>query len=767
MADPQIQQLLQAFGQLTGAAGNTRASLTGASQAMARLREQMQRGTGTVQSQTQALQSSIAQFGALQESVQKSAAGQQLLAQQAQAASEIFRNSAGAMSAALLKGGLTEAVSFVTKQMYTAIGSYQEGASGIQTAFNMQNAALESQISMLDKLTAGAEMAATTLALIPNPIARLTAGVAAGVGALAGFAKNLSVEQQKGLQALNKEVSITTMSFDVMTKNGVLLGGGMAQMRETAGELRLNLNEFSQVVTRSRKELVDFGGSAAGGVKKLRNVGLAFDQLSAEGKDLRRNLLLSGISYEEQTEGLAQFMDIMNKTGKLRGMTDKEIAEAGAKHLMTMKAVTAFTGEDLKAAQARAKEAAQQGAVRVKLEKLGGEATQKFMTLSAKMGPDMTKAMQQMLVTGGQVVDKNLNIMLNASPTRRRILDQVYADLQNGSITQAEASERYEQMLKDNAEAIKAEGDAAATLFGGIDVMGKGFSEQARFAESSQDLAARGLAARQAEVDGIGNTVQQMERLRTNMDKLGNVIDPLRESMIQAELITRTKIPEQINNLTGAMAMFVDKLGPKGLAGVMDEQFKLQEKYMKMYLGLVAEGPKVQTGGKVAEVGAKAGEVFLSVVSKLSDVVDKMDTVATRILKNLPGRATGSLGATGSIFEDFGPEGRLVRLHGVESVMTPKNVEDLLENAQAGVMKGLASTTSTDSATSAESAKMSETVTSTLSTLATQITNSNQAQISKLDELISTMRDKTIWEDMLRATEDTAENTRKMTNALA
>jgi hypothetical protein len=720
-----------------------------------------------VQSQTQALQSSIAQFGALQESVQKSAAGQQLLAQQAQAASEIFRNSAGAMSAALLKGGLTEAVSFVTKQMYTAIGSYQEGASGIQTAFNMQNAALESQISMLDKLTAGAEMAATTLALIPNPIARLTAGVAAGVGALAGFAKNLSVEQQKGLQALNKEVSITTMSFDVMTKNGVLLGGGMAQMRETAGELRLNLNEFSQVVTRSRKELVDFGGSAAGGVKKLRNVGLAFDQLSAEGKDLRRNLLLSGISYEEQTEGLAQFMDIMNKTGKLRGMTDKEIAEAGAKHLMTMKAVTAFTGEDLKAAQARAKEAAQQGAVRVKLEKLGGEATQKFMTLSAKMGPDMTKAMQQMLVTGGQVVDKNLNIMLNASPTRRRILDQVYADLQNGSITQAEASERYEQMLKDNAEAIKAEGDAAATLFGGIDVMGKGFSEQARFAESSQDLAARGLAARQAEVDGIGNTVQQMERLRTNMDKLGNVIDPLRESMIQAELITRTKIPEQINNLTGAMAMFTDKLGPKGLAGVMDEQFKLQEKYMKMYLGLVAEGPKVQTGGKVAEVGAKAGEVFLSVVSKLSDVVDKMDTVATRILKNLPGRATGSLGATGSIFEDFGPEGRLVRLHGVESVMTPKNVEDLLENAQAGVMKGLASTTSTDSATSAESAKMSETVTSTLSTLATQITNSNQMQIGKLEELISTMRDKTIWEDMLRAMEDNADYSKRIADNIA
>jgi hypothetical protein len=200
----------------------------------------------------------------------------------------------------------------------------------------------------------------------------------------------------------------------------------------------------------------------------------------------------------------------------------------------------------------------------------------------------------------------------------------------------------------------------------------------------------------------------------------------------------------------------------------MDEQFKMQEKYMKMYLGLVAEGPKVQPAGKIAEVGAKAGEILLGAVGKLSGAVNNLDAIITHLRTRLKFNK-GTLGVGGEYFRDFGA-GTLVELHGMEAVMTPKQVQELLQNAQAGVMKGLASTTSTDSAiaaTSAESAKMSETVTSTLSTLATQITNSNQAQISKLDELISTMRDKTIWEDMLRATEDTAENTRKMTNALA
>jgi hypothetical protein len=238
---------------------------------------------------------------------------------------------------------------------------------------------------------------------------------------------------------------------------------------------------------------------------------------------------------------------------------------------------------------------------------------------------------------------------------------------------------------------------------------------------------------------------------------------------VQAEQVTPNKLPEQINNLTGAMAMFVDKLGPKGLAGVMDEQFKLQEKYMKMYLGLVAEGPKLQTGGKVAELSAKAGEVFLGVVNKFSGAVDRFSqSVGGGGGKGgkPQGYNKGTLGVHGQYFHDFGLR-TLAELHGPQAVMTPNQFTDLVKNAQAGVLKDLASTTSTDSAASAESAKMSDTVTSTLSTLATQITNSNQAQIGKLDELISTMRDKTIWEDMLRATEDTAENTRKMTNALA
>jgi len=547
-----------------------------------------------------------------------------------------------------------------------------------------------------------------------------------------------------------------------MTKNGVLFGGGMLQMRETSGELRLNLNEFSKVVSTSRKELTDFGGSTAGGVKKLRNVGLAFDQLAKEGKNFRQDLLMSGISFEEQTEGMAQFMDIMNKTGQLRGMSDKQIAEEGAKYLMNMKAISAFTGEDAKQAQARAKQAAEQGAVRVKLEKLGGESTQKFMALSAKMGPDMTKAIQQMLVTGGQVVDKNLNIMLANSPTRKKILDQVYADLNAGTISAKEASARYEALVKDNAEALKAEGDSMAETFGGISALDKGLDGVTRLAEGQQDLANRGLAAREKEIAQLGDTTEQMK----NLTKLG--IDPLRESIVNAELVVRNQLPLTMNNLTGGIAQFTDSIGDKGLAGQMKAQMQNQEKFMDAAIRFISgrQAEIMTPGSKVAEGFNKVGDLLLTAVSKLSGVVKDFSGVVESLRPKLKFNK-GTLGVEGNYFKDFGA-GTLVELHGMEAVMTPAQVQELLQNAQAGAMKGLQSVqpaqTDTESATANQ---VSETVTASLTALTTQLTNTSQMQIGKLDELISTMRDKTIWEDMLRAMEDNADYSKRIADNIA
>lgn len=750
--DPQIQQLLQALGQLTGAAANSRSSMANAGQAMAKLRLEMQKGTGTIQSQSAALQNSISQFANLDAATQRSTAGQRMLAEQAQAASEIFRSAAGSISAGILKGGLVESIQYVSKQILTTISSYQEGATGFQTAFNIQNAAMQSQISILDRLSTGAEQAAAMLAMIPSPLARLASGITGAVAAAAAFGKSYSEEQVKYMQAFQKEISTTVMSFDILQKNGVLLAGGMTQTRKISGELGLNLNEFTKVVATNRKELADFGNSVVGGIKKIRNVSIAFTDLSKRGLDLRKELEMAGINQQEQTEGLVEYMDMMNKAGRLRNMSDEQIALGSTEYLKNLKAISAFTGEDVKSAKARAKAMADELAVRDKLEEMGGEARQKFEAAVELLGPEMGKALQQMFLTGGAVVDKSLAITLAQSPTQKALLDKVFADLSNQSVATKDVVANYQTSVKENADALKAEKKEMARGIGVTAALTGKYSDVARMGAGIDDLANKGLAAREAEVAALGNTVEQLRKTITEG------IDPFKQAIVDAERQSRERLPRLINDLTGVTQAYINTIGGgKGMAEMMRQQEQQMREGMTKYLQMMAKTPVLtEPGTNVSKAMTGAVDLLLTGVQKLNDAARNLFAYSEKLLKT-PGRQTGSLGTTGKLFENFG-EGTLVKLHGVESVMTPKNVQDLLENAQTGMLKGLSIGTKAPEVDD----KLTDTVTSTLNSLTTQITTTNQMQIGKLDELISTMRDKTIWEDMLRAMEDNVGYTKRI-----
>ena len=58
--------------------------------------------------------------------------------------------------------------------------------------------------------------------------------------------------------------------------------------------------------------------------------------------------------------------------------------------------------------------------------------------------------------------------------------------------------------------------------------------------------------------------------------------------------------------------------------------------------------------------------------------------------------------------------------------------------------------------------KIIDTITDSISNLANQITNSQTAHSSKLDDLMQIMRDRTIWEDIARYTEETADYTKRL-----
>lgn len=668
--DQDIQNLLASFNQL-GASLRSNAGSVG--QSMARLRTELQRGTGTVQSNAAALQRLISDFESLDEVTRKSQVGVNMLNEQTRMASQIMRDSVGQMSAGLTKGGLAEAVDYVAKQLFTTIGNYQDGATGMQAAFNNQNAALESQIRVLERLQSGATMTAEALMLIPNPMARFGAMIAAGTAAVAGFAKDATGKQKEAFQLFQKEMTITSQSFDVMQKSGVLFQSGFADVRATAGSLQLNMDELARTVSQNKQELSNFGGSVTGGVRKLKLVGDAFTRLATQGRDLRKDLEYAGYSQQEQTEGMVDYMDMLNRTGRLRGMSDEQIAQQGTEYLKNLKAISAYTGEDAKAAQKRAEQASEQLAVQAKLRKSQDpQAMEKFQTLIKMMPKDMEKGLQQMVAFDGTVVDKNLNILFAQSPTRKRMMDEAYADLSSGLYTQAELQERQEKRMKDNAKALEDEALAMGPTLGRVNAANGGYAEVTGMLQNQVKEAQKGQASL---VDQVGTTVEQMKRFTQEG------IDPLRDATINATRTMRQDLPDVIKTMGKTVNDYIQSsFGKEGVQGMAQSVRAANEANIRLInevLGKVAASkdtkPFMQPGTVVADTINKGVDYLLEATKKLSSAAGNLLTAT----KNLPGRNKGTPGATGKLFEDFGKEQLLIG-HGRQGMYTEEQLMNLI-----------------------------------------------------------------------------------------
>jgi hypothetical protein len=523
MTDAEVQQALQALAQLGAAAGNTRGGIAAVGQSMARLRMEMQRGTGTIQGNSAALNRLMSDFDGLDRATKSSTAGQAMLAEQTKMASQIMQQAAGQMAGAFVKGGVLEAFSFFRNQVVAAAESYTQGVSGTTAALRQQQVGLQSNIDILNRLSTGLGVTAEMLALIPNPAARLGAVSAAAASGVTELLSKGVEGQKKAYDLLGQELSQTTIAYQTQTKAGVTFVDGLTELHRTSSEMRLTTAEMTNVVTRNKDQLIQFGGSLTGGIVRLQNTNKQLNELTDGTQSLREQLYRVGISYEDQSQGIIDYMTLQQQSGQLAGKSSRQLAEESAKYMINLKAISAYTGEDAKSAQARAQAASEQLAVQAKLRQSSDpKAMEKFQTMIKLMPADMQKGMQQMVAFDGTVIDKNLNILFAQSPTRKKAMDEAYADLQSGLYNSEQLQERQQQRMAKYGKALEEEALAAGPSLGAVNAATGGMGEVVTLLQNQVKEGQKGQTDLK---DIVGTTTEQF----ANLKKRGT--DPLTESV--------------------------------------------------------------------------------------------------------------------------------------------------------------------------------------------------------------------------------------------
>ena len=389
----------------------------------------------------------------------------------------------------------------------------------------------EGAVDLMNKgaTTAGKGMQSVGAAMmaVPGPTMAVGAILTVFGTVLQGVSEATAKLAKEGFSLLMEQAKKMLGNFDKLNQAGYIASGGLTAMRNQAGKTGLTLEQFTNVTTKSADKLLTIGGTVAGGAEKMSATVGSF------GDTTKRQLMNLGYSFEDITEGTLDYMESMKLAGQLDKMTVEQQAQGAKEYLVNQRLLTSITGEEAKAAQKRAKDAANQAAVQAKLATMDKDSRLKYEALVKAAGPGNQKAVEQLFLFGS--VTGDAAVALAGMPSMMQYLKDGVNSVGDASMNASEQT----NMLRDNQLKYgQAIGEEARSMSGplGIATSATGdFAETTRILADSQRLAARATGQTAEEQrktvedakDTQDSATQSLNKARVNAQELAVTLEDL------------------------------------------------------------------------------------------------------------------------------------------------------------------------------------------------------------------------------------------------
>lgn len=463
------------------------------------------------------------------------------------------------------------------------IGSSSSVAVAAQAMSALTKAQGEAAVAAAE-LTRGMGSAVSALSGLPG-----IAGVAAAVigtgmqmfGAVAAdAAKKLTEAKQKEITQNQTALEQQIKSYMDITAAGIILAGGMTQMRRDASRAGLGVDQFAKVLKDSKEDLVFLGLGFGQASSKLSKVGAAIKNAGVDTE-----LLKLGYAVEEQASLAVSLMANQKAAGDYRARTDAEVAAETLAYGKSLKILSDITGKDAK----KAAEKARTESMRLEVSsKLTVAQNERFQAALTNMPEDLKKGFIEKILTGGTVLDQATNILISNN-------QQAGAYLENQMDMVLNSSKTVKQVSDDTLIANAVLGQSLRTMDSTINTVGALVPGVAR---DVGEMANKLILATNYNVEAVKTAIAGADASATNRAELDKNVATLTLG-VQA-LKTSLQV-----ELTGAITTFATA----ALASAAD-LYKIAGVTREVTTGL---WDKVTRVGKVAltqaAVGAGAGAV--------------------------------------------------------------------------------------------------------------------------------------------------------------
>jgi len=400
-------------------------------------------------------------------------------------------------------GGVTKAMLSGATDFVKGLQTNQEGTelSG-QAALK----AAEATSKVTDTMGALAQAIGFAMTILPFGKAVKIAGTALaflGLG-VKEVGSALSEAATEGVKILNTELEKTKKSFRDITSTGAEFAGGMTELRKISAEAGIDVGQMASIVKSNTENLSNMGLGVAESIKRFSGINKELRN-SPIGLQLRK----LGLSTEEQGEVAIQTAAMLNSSGRLRSMSDKEVAATTVQYAKDLKVLQNVTGEDAKKKMEEARVRALEADVFAQAMTKGGPAAvEKLEKQLAAMPEGLKKGYLEFVSTGGEaIVDAATNVAMVNNPRIREQYQRQFDTLGNMNIDASAAqdetlklTERTAQLARDSAKNFQPIGTAARLIGDGLaqgaaDITNGLILLNTKFAEGTTELTRRATDA--------------------------------------------------------------------------------------------------------------------------------------------------------------------------------------------------------------------------------------------------------------------------------
>ena len=524
-----------------------------------------------------------------------------------------------------------------------------------------------------------------------------------GKGLTDGFDTLKDVVGQAKIQYTNlsQVIQDNLNTWRDLSKVGASFSNDIVAMRAAAAGARLDVGEFAGVIKENSASMTGFGGDvskgaasfAAASKRMFDELGPVTDQLRQMGytnKDLNDILALTNVSSRakfadddsrskaltENATALAREMDLMAKlTGKTREeqmaqmrKNNADMAfEASLRSKMMEIDDPAKRAEFEKNARAQLAEAQNRGQGQMFKEVFAtGQILSKEAAQQASlMGEQSRNTMQAAQVSANTQMD-------SAEREKQATEAQIAArsafnnDMQNKQVLLMASMDNTSGAVgKTFRDSMSAQMDYQRGLEGVAAANKLDLSDKAQLAKAQQ------LYREQAEKgqQGVKENGDQTNAATKAIINLG-----ARTADVESAFFNKLVVPlnEKVNP---ALTKLAD--GALGATKVGTQETFVQGIEKQLEKGFSKAN---DAAGPIAGLG-KAASTAADALLKMAGI---QPAPGGQPAAQAPRRNTGSLGATGKLFENFG-EGTLVELHGMESVMRPDDLKKVVQSSMSGM----------------------------------------------------------------------------------